>query len=709
MRTLGALALLDDGRPVAGAMSQRRRLALLAMLAASDGMARERLVGCLWPEQEEARARHTLSQWLHLLRRDLPPGAVTGTDELRLDPSVLPSDVAEFREALARGDLAAAVAAYGGPFADGFSVPDAPGFDRWADGERECLRRLWRDAARRLAEQDGSPESWRRLAADDPADAAATLGLMRALEREGDRAAAIGHARVHARLLADEYELPPDGAVEAYAAELRAAPPRTPAVAPVAIPVDAPAVAPLVAPLVASAAEPDRPGVARRRPWRWPAAALLLLAAAAAAWMAALPEARRAQLLALVTRDALAAEPRRVVVAPLENRTGDPSLDAFGELVADLTAGELAGAGELDVVDARTASLTARVVEGMPRLLRDGDRAVALARETGAATVITGRYYADGDTVRVHAQVVDAASGKLRRALGAVGGARDDLQGLATRVGRRAAALVAASVDTSAAGAGVGRAPPMSYDGYRETSAAWERYYRSDFEGAFAHTARAIALDSTYMVPRLMRGVFHAERREWAGLDSTLRAVAPHAAALSGLERSAYAMLRAQLAADAAEALRAERELARSAPASPESHAHLAHVAVAGVPTPEALAALAPLAPDRGVLLVVPFYWNWTTAALHALGRHDEELAAARRGVRQFPTRNVTLLNMARALGPVGDAEGVRALARRARDERWDGEAVRRRVLVEGAWELRAHGHAAPAAALRAKSEAKRS
>ena len=701
LRALGALALLDDGSPVSGPMSQRRRLALLAMLAASDGIGRDRLVGCLWPEQDEGRARHTLSQWLHLLRRDLPAGAVTGTDELRLDPAVLPSDVAEFRAALAGGDPAAAVAAYGGPFADGFTMPDAPGFDRWADGERERLRRSWRDAARRLAEMTSSIDVWRRLAADDPADVVSALGLMRALEAAGDRAGAIAHARIQARLLADEYELPPDPAVEAYAAELRTAPPRTAAPVPSA-PAEAPPLEmrspdspPVEVPVGAPPVEERAPGGrVRGRVWRWLAGAAALVGVAGAGRFAMLPVGQRAQLVALVQRDELPTEPRRVVVAPLENYTGDPALDAFGELAADLTARELTDAGELDVVDARTAAVTARVVERVPRLLRHGDRAVALARETGAATVITGRYYADGDSVRVLAQVVDAESGRIRRTLGTLAGARHDLQGLATRVGRRAAGLVVASVDTSAAGAGVGRTPPPSYDAYRETNAAWERYYVADFDGAFAHAARAIALDSAYMLPRLMHGFWHAERRDWARLDSALRAVAPHGGALSPLERAAQAMLAAQLAGDGEAELRAARELARSAPGSPESRAHLAHVAVTAGRPREALATLAPLDPEHGVLLVVPFYWNWTTAALHALGRHDEELAAARRGLRQFPTRNVSLLNLARALGPAGDADGVRAAAGRARDERWDGEAVRRRVLVEGAWELRAHGHA---------------
>jgi hypothetical protein len=389
-----------------------------------------------------------------------------------------------------------------------------------------------------------------------------------------------------------------------------------------------------------------------------------------------------------------------VVVAPLDDETRDPALGAFGEMAADWTTQELMRDAELDVVDARTAAATARIVERFPRLLRAGDRAVALARETGAGTVIAGRYYREGDSVRVHAQLTDALTGKVQRSLGPLSGGRAELSQLAQRVGRRAAGLVAASVDTSRSGAGLGLIPAPSYDAYSEVRLAWERYYRADFPGAFAHTARAAALDSTYMVPLLMQAIFHAEQREWAGVDSAVRAVAPHVATLTRLEQAVHDMVRAQLAGDQVGELRAAEELARQAPASGESGAHAAHVAVtAGFPR-AALARLATLDPERGVLLVVPFYWNWTTAALHALGRHPEELAAARRGLTLHPSRNTSLLNLARALGTAGDADGIRDAARRARRERWDGEAVRRRVLVEGARELLAHGHARPAAAL---------
>jgi hypothetical protein len=75
----------------------------------------------------------------------------------------------------------------------------------------------------------------------------------------------------------------------------------------------------------------------------------------------------------------------------------------------------------------------------------------------------------------------DAAYGTVRRAFGSLSGTAGDLGALVERVSRAAAGHTAAAVDTSAAGRGVGRSAPPSYDAYREANRAWARFYVSDF------------------------------------------------------------------------------------------------------------------------------------------------------------------------------------------------------------------------------------
>ncbi|AHG89082.1 transcriptional activator domain-containing protein [Gemmatirosa kalamazoonensis] len=711
LRTFGGLALLDDGHPVSGPMTQRRRLALLAVLAAAGDRAvsRDKLVGWLWPESEEAKARHALSQWLFLLRKDLPPNALPGTDELRLDPAILPSDVATFRQALARGDLEAAVAVYDGPFLDGFHLTGAGEFERWSDEQRRELASHWRVAAEqvartRLAAGDaaGAVAVWRRLAADDPTNARVARGLMEALDRAGDRSGALAHARVHAAVLREQLDLPADADVEALAERLRrsaARPAPAASASPTPVPERAPEPAPEPAPPEPIAPPVSAPPHRRRRlvrlAWVATAAATILLVGGAT-WAAVLvPEPQRVTAMTLLTRAPVTLDPRRVVVAPLDDQTRDPRLADFGELAAEWTTAALSGIGEYEVVDARSALVTARVVDKFPRLLRTGDRAVALAREIGAGMVVRGGYYRDHDSLRVYVQLTDAATGRVVRSLGVSSGSASEPEALVVPVSRRAAALFASAVDTSAVAIGIRLAPPPSYDAYRETLAAWGRYYQSDLRQALVHATRAARLDSTYVLPRVMAAYFHTELRGWATADSLLRAAESVPTPPSRLERASLEMVRADVRGDLEAELRAAQELSSASPGSAEMVVHVAHIAVFANRPRLALATLDRLDPTRGVLLSIPFYWNWKTAALHELGDHRRELDAAHRGHHQHPFRNAAAFNVVRAVAASGAPDAAReihSLALHARTERWDGAAVRRRMLVEGSRELRAHG-----------------
>ena len=124
IKCLGQLSVVDDdGQPVAGAAAQPRRLAILALLArAGDrGLSREKVIGFLWPDSDEERARRLLSQAVYMLRRDLgSEDAIVGVRDLRIGSDVLTSDLGEFERALGARDYDHAAALNAGPFLDGF-------------------------------------------------------------------------------------------------------------------------------------------------------------------------------------------------------------------------------------------------------------------------------------------------------------------------------------------------------------------------------------------------------------------------------------------------------------------------------------------------------------------------------------------------------------------------------------------------------------
>jgi len=188
IQTLGCLSIRgEDGKVLTGAAAQPRRMAILALLArAGDrGVSRDKLRALLWPDSDDERGSRTRSQALYALKKDLADDAITGAKEIRLDPALVTSDVAEFTAAVSRGDDERAAEAYAGPFLDGFHVPGAEEFARWADRERGILAqeygRVLESLARSVLTRGNATASvgwWRKLAAIDPLNARATIGLM---------------------------------------------------------------------------------------------------------------------------------------------------------------------------------------------------------------------------------------------------------------------------------------------------------------------------------------------------------------------------------------------------------------------------------------------------------------------------------------------------------------------------------------------------
>lgn len=712
LRTFGGVALFHGDRALDGPATQRRRFALLSMLAVAGeaGVSRDKLIAQLWPESDADRARHALRQWIFLVRRDLGvEDVVLGAEELRLNPQRIATDVADFLGALARGDDARAVEVYAGPFLDGFHLNDAGEFERWLDGERGRFAAAYATALQRLAaareatgDIAGAVDAWRRLASAEPLNARVTVRLMESLDRAGDRGGALAHARVHASLVREELGADPDPSVARLAERIRHAP--TPASGvPSAKPQPAASESGDVA-IAAPIAAPDR-GLARpssstgrrrrRRRLYLTLAALPIVSLGLVGASELFPDQRRATLLTLLTRGAPAIDRHLMVVAPLENRTGDTTLDVFGEMAADNIAHALESTGEFQVADARTSILNARIVSSIPRVFRAGDRAVAIAEETGAGTVITGRYYRDGDSLRVQVQMIDVPtrriSGSAEPVTGKIrGGGSTRLVEIVTQ---RVLGIAVSHLDTTAAGRTVASTAPPSFEAYREASRAWESYYSSNLPQFFRHASAATELDTGYMLPIAMQAHVRSEMRQWSAVDSLVGILRAHRRRLMPVELAALDLAEAELRGDLDAEYQAAAEVARAAPASPETRTYLAHMAVSSGRPAAALGALAEVDPRRGAMLFIPWYWNWITAALHERGEHSAELSLARRGLRQFPGTPSAVVNVGRALAAVGDVEGLRALAHELPNDTDRQRAFRRKMLLDWGRELDAHGN----------------
>jgi DNA-binding SARP family transcriptional activator/tetratricopeptide (TPR) repeat protein len=422
LRTFGAVYLERDDAPLGGAHSQKRRLALLAYLAASGGAAitREKLIALLWPESDEASGRHSLSQLLYALRHDLGPDAIVmDAETVRLNPAILPSDAHAFDEALRGGKLEEALAEYRGSFLDAFHVDDAPELNRWID--EECARRAHAcgRALDRLAAAAEKSRDWhravdwlRRRCTIDPLDSRSTLRLMQALAAIGDREGALRTARVHEALLRQELETEPDRAVTQFADELRRAVPTAPIVtsptaAPVVIAPNATPVAdaeraivPSPAP-VASEVLPDKREhrTTRQPPWRW---GLLVFGAAAAGVLLVTRPGRNPPNAAGV-----AAQSATVVVGDLE---GPDSILALA--VREALRAELVNTNGVIL----TSDAGIRELKALMRLPRDSalrqPQLLALATRSGAHVAVTGSVLPVGAGAQIVLELLDPSSGR---------------------------------------------------------------------------------------------------------------------------------------------------------------------------------------------------------------------------------------------------------------------------------------------------------
>lgn len=560
--TFGTLSVRGDRGTVAGAAAQPRRLALLALLArAGDrGVTREKLTALIWPDSDEERSRRAITQSIYALRQELgSDDTIVGVKELRLNPDLIGTDVADFSAACRAGRPDDAARLYAGPFLDGFHLAGNDEFDRWIDAERAVLCQEHLEALETLATAAGARGEhaaatgwWRRLSAKDPLSARYAIGVMQSLMADGDKHGALEHARVHETLLEEQLDLPADRDVVALAArirrelragaraeaELQAAessvavaeppdlgPPNVEETAPVAAQETPAPVAPPIEPSRADEPPPSRRIEARIAPEPEPAAPVGPVAG---------PARQRQRRWGQVALAALALAVAASVVFVLRNRRGpetgsDEPVVAIGRItdysatsdkrygmpLADLLATNLARVQGLHVVSA------ARMLELARQTSTSGDTSAAsiltAARLAGATELVDGIVYARPD-------------GRLRLDLRRIGISNGDILQAQTVEGADLFALVDSG--TARLVAAHGAAPPGGVAGVTTRSVAAYSLYaqglranaNGDLPGARTLFGAALREDSTFAMAAFYYGRLSPFRTDLVtGLDRAMR------------------------------------------------------------------------------------------------------------------------------------------------------------------------------------------
>jgi DNA-binding SARP family transcriptional activator len=554
LRTFGGLTLArsDDGAAVGG--PRRKPLAVLALLASAGdaGLSRDRVVSLLWPEDTDERGRRALAQTLYALRREMgQPMIVLGDATLRLDPTIITSDLAEFVEARRRHDHAAAVGACEGPFLDGVHFKGCVEFDRWVEGERARHTRALTESLVRLANEargaGDAPAAARWLEhafLADPFERAVALAYVQALRSLGDRAHALRAARLHEELLADDAGAMPTAAWRDTVDALRAGDGVSPlsgvtqrpqAEAPTAPPAAEVLAAGEVgatreeSPVVESPT--DAPVAAATPSHRWSPRLRRRWLAAGAIIVAMLLVGRRLALPTRLPADGGASSTLGVLpfgTGPLPSALAYVGAGLPQLIDASLAAGgtplvTVPGAERVVAHDAALAMAARRLARADVRLL---------AARLRARYLVAGHVTGDAGAVRIRAMVFDGASGTQVGGVDVTG----PLDSLGVLVDRLAVGVLARALgEGETRTMGLASVPLPAVQAYL---AGREAYLHGRFAEAVNAYGRALDRDSTFA----LAGFGLALAGGWAGQDAAkfrgLRAAWAHQGRLGARDRA---------------------------------------------------------------------------------------------------------------------------------------------------------------------------
>lgn len=687
LHLLGSVALVrDDGSSIRSILGRPKCLALLAYLAASyppSECRRDTLLALFWPAMDQEHARKALRQLLYGLRQAMGPRALIGHGEefVAVDTSRLWCDAAAFAAAVEKSRHEEALRLYVGPFLHGFHLSGAPEFASWLDTERARLHELACAGATRLAnrceaEGDvGRALHWARRALGlSPYDETVLRRLLELLDRSGDRAGAVREYEAFADRLRDELEVEPSpesrAAIEAIRA--RATPNKLP------LPGRAASL------ITALPTEPvAEAGDARAPRWRRRVPRLVRVAVAAALLLLA------AGGVSIVAKGGADLEPRRVLVIPLENRTGEASLGPVGMIAADWIIQGFARTDVVDVVPSIQALGLLRQVEDEGNEQDGVARARSIAGALGAGTVVVGSYHQSGGDLEFQAQVIDVARDRLLHAVDGVRGSQHDPMAAIDELRRRTVGAVGFQFDPRTSSMVPGHQPP-SYEAYQAFAAGVEQRQRMHWQQAVSYFRQAFALDSSFTLGAFMAALDHLNLREHAQADSLVRILARSRERLPTVDRLLLDWAEAELRGDLPGALEAARRFGRF----PQLRPQVAHNALSANRPRDAIEVHKSIDIDRNPHPMWQLnFGRRLTDAHHRLGSHRRELAEAKRARKRHADLVEPILWEMRALAGLGRVEDAlrrleEALAMPPASGWPAGE-----IMLRSADELRAHGH----------------
>ncbi|MEX2179549.1 MAG: BTAD domain-containing putative transcriptional regulator [Gemmatimonadaceae bacterium] len=640
LTTIGVARTVPDGL-------QPKRLALLAYLALArprGAQRRDTLVGLLWPELDQQRARAALRQAVHGMRKRAGHGVIvsTGTELLALSRELVHCDAWDLERAVEAADHERVLSLYCGELLAGLHLTGAPGFEEWRESENRLIRSIaiasaW--AAATAAIDRGLVAHGaglaRRAITMDPLDEDGVRRAMRLLATAGDRAGALAEFRRFRDRLMTDLDIEPSAETRALAVQLS---------------VDAGG-APLRLQSVPLRPEPTAPRRARgTERWRLGAAgAIAAIGLVSAALLASVAESP--------------ADPRRVEIGAVVNESGDAALENLAWRATQEMRTRVAALQDVAVVAAE------------PHAART------------AGTAVRAWLRADGDSIELRAEVVNRTAGSVERTA-VVRFGRHDLSAVAPRFAERVQTAIATALYP---GWGTAMSQPASYASYQWFVTGMNAIKREEHDRALAAFTRAFDGDSAFVSAGLMAAAELMKLRRFQAADSLTRILSVRGTA-RGVDAALLDWLERSLRGDRHGAGAAMLRLTSIAPDAELAWLQLAIDRLRTGRPEQALDALDRITGIEHDAEGWVALWATRIEALHALGRHHRELDVVRRGLAAHPHLRVLAVYELRALAALGRTADVAHLI--GLFPNGDVGGVSLAVAVrQAALELRAHGH----------------
>lgn len=204
---LGSPGLTDDTGTSVPGLGPGKPLGMLAYLAFQGTARRDELIGLLWGDVIESKARNAFRQTLHRLRASLGEGILSAEQDLIVlkGEHAIWCDALAFQRAVSDGDIERAIELYGGAFLEGLDLGEET-FADWVGEQRHRLASAYEGVLARAAEDALESGDWRlgaeraqMLGAVSPHNGDAAVLEATALLAGGRRAEAVSALTVYAR------------------------------------------------------------------------------------------------------------------------------------------------------------------------------------------------------------------------------------------------------------------------------------------------------------------------------------------------------------------------------------------------------------------------------------------------------------------------------------------------------------------------------